>query len=210
MSALTSISDLIPQVLIRCPNAGDAAALFWLRDTLKKFLNQTGIWRETGTITTVEDQATYDLIVVVNDVQTQPVAGAQIQRIMRVTPLNDDGDELIDIPADYYELDLETSEITFTAPYIPTVTGDTYNVTMILRPEWNLANASYPDWIAERWGDGLAAGAAASLMITPPYNKTASPILLDACRRVFNGALSDAKGEVFRVGTARDTGFTPV
>ena len=203
MAALTSITGLLPRVRMRCPEpkVEDNIALGVLRTVIRQFAMRTTIWRKTIPITTVADQDNYTLT---------PTSGTKVNHIHRVVQLNDDDAEMTDHPDTAYYLDIENQKIIFETGYVPNEAGDTINVIVSLRPEWQATNSVFPEWILDRWGDGLAGGAAVEILLNHPWNTKASAAALDRSRREFNGAIIDAKRYIEHQGTTRSTGITPV
>lgn len=187
MSDIATLDDLLSAVLLDCPGLDDAQAREALRLAFSAFCRQSTAWRETLALTTVAAQAAYAL--------TPTAQGATI---WRVEGLRLDG-RLEDEPAESYRYDDRDGKLYFEDDFVPARAGDAYAVTVSLAPErWATA---YPALMLRRYGDAVAGGAAAGLLLlNRPWK---NPDLYQIRRSQWRDGLALAMAEIQREGTAR-------
>ncbi len=192
MTAISSISTLATWVTMYAPGAPENLVADALVQAMRRFCIDSEILTEEIALTTVEDQADYTL--------TITTADCVIRRIEKV--LYDDNDEADPEHEATYYLNLDDSTLTFETDYIPTTDDLDFTVTVVLVPEWRAE--TFQTWILERWGEQIAAGAAAAILKMKAYR---DPDLAVERERFFLGGISEAKLEKDRKGVGRILGI---
>jgi hypothetical protein len=194
MTSITTIDNLLGDVLKNVPRVTDNAALDELRAAVLRFCQETRILTESVTLTTVADQEAYPV--------TITTAGCTIDR---VTEVKRSGFRYPEEPETYH-FDFATESLVFEEDHVPPYSGDTYKVKLALAPERWAEGSPCPPWILNKWGRGIAAGAAAELL-RQPGKPWSNPGLAPLIEIPWNDALSDALGETERQGTERPSYF---
>ena len=159
----TSLRDLINEVKGEVPGKSDNEVLNALRSSARKFMNTGNLYKHTFTVTLDEDETEYRL--------TMP-DDVWIQSII-------DQDEDVAFDGLY--------TITFDSAYY--ATDDEYEVEAYLG--YKNTATDYPEWIIQRYSDGIVAGARAVLIPSGKkhYNRIFHENLSSAMRfaGTFNG-----------------------
>ena len=140
--AITTLNELAIKVVADMPSfPPENLVLDKLRWAWEQMLEQSEVWREELTDSTVEDQADYTL---------SPSAGVVI-RIIKVTV-----DETELDPSEYKMT--STATLTFEEDSVPTEDGtDNLVVEVAISPDINGTNG--PTWVLNRFWQGLVHGA---------------------------------------------------
>jgi len=197
VTTISAIADLKAWVALDCPGASENLLLNALYDVEVEFFEKSEVWTEDILITTVADQAPYALASTETD--------ALAQRILDVYYTDEDGN-LSDEPEDrtHYYLDLTDRSLTWEQTWVPGDAGLTYTVRVSLVPE-NRAS-TYPAWVLNRFGRGIAAGASANILARPgPWQDGKGKwVGLERRRRnQFSDVWVTASGEAGKKGTRR-------
>ena len=189
VAEITTLDDLVLDVLVLCPGAGDALALDMLKATARKFAQTTNCLTEKIALVSVMDEDTYLL--------TPLTADCLVQRIEKVK--YDDKGYSEEVKS--YLLDSASSSLIFNEHHTPREGDLAFTATVSLLPKRH-AGTSLPSWWIIKWQDGIAAGAAAAMLGMPGrpwYNPREAMNQKALYNRAVNQAHSDIAGE----GTTR-------
>lgn len=151
------LRDLLVDVLTDVPGATDPAALNALSRAAAEFCRKTEVFRKKLVLDIVADETDYDLVSGEN---------ARIHRVLSVKGKTDDDQEFTEMDPLYeseYSIE-DDSRIVFETAFSVDIT-DGLEVEAVLRP--TMRNAELPEWIIDRYGEGIAGMAKVILLAQP-------------------------------------------
>lgn len=197
---VSQLKDLLIDVLEDVGGCTDASAELALSRTSREFLRKTEIWKEKLSINIVADQQEYTLT---------PSSGGIVQRITGVKVKNEssttDFEKLNSLSEDYYTFE-DPRTFKFDINHIPTYSkSGGMQIEIVITPRYN--SPELPEWVIERYAEGLAAGAKARLMSSrnkPYYDPS------EAARNqsLYHGAVTMALNEKRRNRKTAIKGFS--
>lgn len=188
MATLSAISGLLGVARAELTGAPDNLITQKLREIGREFLRKTEIWTEDISVTLVEDQAAYTLT---------PTAGT-VFKIESLLYQNEPA-----LLRGFY-LDLANSKLTFETGYVPgeSLADQVWTCRVVLDVEWRDGDNDFPAFVLNRWGDGIANGAAGDLqrMSKRPWTDPNWSIRYEK----YKNALREAKREKIGRGVSRE------
>lgn len=156
------LTSLVPRVQFQSVSVPTNAALLHLQETARRFFRETSVWTTTLTITTVAEQAAYEL-----DLSGEVSVGTT-PKVSRLSYLTYNGTTMH--PQTYY---LRTSDdyVVFTDANVPQeAVTDGVVVGLSIIPA--IDGTDFPQEHVEKYVDGLVGGALYRLLKTPgrPYS----------------------------------------
>jgi hypothetical protein len=150
MTSISTIDDLVMDVLLLAPGATDNQALRELRLAAARLIEKSECWTEDIELETVAGQSSYTLTPTASDALVHSIDSLLFDNSST--------------PADErtYYLNPSTRKLTFEANCVPSTAGQTMTATVVLIPEHQAE--TLPAWVLQRHAEGIAARAAARIM----------------------------------------------